>query len=175
MFKYTHLKMNLSALSPLPQSIQSRNLVSNFMSCDAITISCNGGTKAQFSGRPKLWSIMSALSVEGLLPRSHINGSPRRFYYGLNLTVDPGNANFRSLIRVHYIRMIKYNYVWVRMQYGKLRANTDCHEWCRIVSVAYPASSPWMCDLDITTENNNGLPIPLMRYLYIILIFRILA
>ena len=27
-----------------------------------------------------------------LMPRSHIHGSPRRFYYGLNLTDDPGNA-----------------------------------------------------------------------------------
>ena len=35
------------------------------------------------------------------------------------------------------------------MQYVKLRTNTDCHEWCRIVSVANPASSPWMCDLGI--------------------------
>ena len=35
------------------------------------------------------------------------------------------------------------------MKYGKLRTNTDCHEWCRIVSVANPASSPCMCDLGI--------------------------
>ena len=41
-----------------------------------------------------------------LMPRSHIHGSPRRFYYGLNLTDDPRNANFRSPIRIHYIRMI---------------------------------------------------------------------
>ena len=54
----------------------------------------------------------------------------------------PGNANFRSPIRMHYIRMIKYYYLWLRMQYGKLRTNTDCH-------VANPASSPWMCDLGI--------------------------
>ena len=40
--------------------------------------------------------------------RSHIHGSPRRFYYGLNLTDDPGNASFRSPIRMHYTRMIKY-------------------------------------------------------------------
>ena len=39
-----------------------------------------------------------------VMPRSHIYGSPRRFYYGLNLTDDPGNANFRSPIRMHYIR-----------------------------------------------------------------------
>ena len=81
------------------------------------------------------------------MPRSHIHGSPRRFYYGLNLTDDPGNAYFRSPIRMHYIRMTKYYYVWLRMQYGKLRTDTDCHEWFRVVSVANPASSPWMCDL----------------------------
>ena len=84
-----------------------------------------------------------------IMPRSHIHGSPRRFYYGLNLTDDAGNAKFRSPIRMHYIRMIKYYYVWLRMQYGKLRTNMDCHGWCRIVSVANPASSPWMCDLGI--------------------------
>ena len=87
-----------------------------------------------------------------LMPRSHIHVSPRRFYYGLNPTDDPGNANFRSPIRVHYIRMIKYYYVCLRMQYGKLRTNTDCHECCRIVSVANPASSPWMCDLGISDQ-----------------------
>ena len=84
------------------------------------------------------------------MPRSHIHGSSRRFYYGLKLTDDLGNANFRSPIRMHYIRMIKYHYVWLQMQYGKLRTNTDCHEWCRIVSVANPASSPWMFDLGIS-------------------------
>ena len=37
-----------------------------------------------------------------ILPRSHIHGSPRRLYYRLNLTDDPGNANFRTPIRIHY-------------------------------------------------------------------------
>ena len=46
-----------------------------------------------------------------IMPRSHIHGSPRRFYYGLNLTDDPGSANFRSPIRMHCIRMNKYYYV----------------------------------------------------------------
>ena len=46
-----------------------------------------------------------------VMPRSHIHGSPRRFYYRLNLTDDPGNANFRSSIRMHYIHMIKYYYL----------------------------------------------------------------
>ena len=36
-----------------------------------------------------------------VLPGSHIHGSPRRFHYELNLTDDPGNANFDSLIRIH--------------------------------------------------------------------------
>ena len=46
-----------------------------------------------------------------LMPRSHIHGSALQFYYGLNLTDDPGNDNFSSPIRMHYIRMIKYYYV----------------------------------------------------------------
>ena len=44
------------------------------------------------------------------MPRSHIHGSPRRFYYGLNLTDDPGNTNFRSPIRMHYISPTTYDY-----------------------------------------------------------------
>ena len=59
---------------------------------------------------------------------------------------DPGNANFQSLILMHYMHMIKYYYIWLRMQYRKLLTNTNC----RIASVANPASSPWMCDLGIT-------------------------
>ena len=81
-----------------------------------------------------------------LMPRSHIHGSPPQIYYILNLTDDPGNANFRIPIRMHYIPIIKYYYVWLRMQYGKLRTITDCHE---CTSMANPASSPWMCDLGI--------------------------
>ena len=88
--------------------------------------------------------------VNKVMPRSHIHGSPRRFYYGLNLTDDPGNANFCSSILMHYICMVKYYYVWLRMlRIRKLRTNTDCHEWCRIASMVNPASSPWMCDLGI--------------------------
>ena len=33
-------------------------------------------------------------STRKVMPRSHIHGSPRWFYYGLNLTDDPGNTNF---------------------------------------------------------------------------------
>ena len=36
-----------------------------------------------------------------VMPRSRIHGSPRRFHYGLILTDGPGNANFRSLMRMH--------------------------------------------------------------------------
>ena len=46
-----------------------------------------------------------------VMPRSHIHRSPPRFYYGLNLTDDPGNANIRRPIWMHYIPMIKYYYV----------------------------------------------------------------
>ena len=87
------------------------------------------------------------------MPRSHIHGSPRGFYYGLNLTDDPGNANFSSPMWMHYIRMIKYYYVWLRMLYRKLRTNTDCHE---CTSVANPASSPWMCDLGIKEKQHTN-------------------
>ena len=38
-----------------------------------------------------------------IMPRLHIHGSPRRFHYGSNLTDDHGNANFRSLIRMHNV------------------------------------------------------------------------
>ena len=48
------------------------------------------------------------LAKDNMMPRSHIHGSPRRFYYGLNLTDDPGNANFHSPIRMHYKQMIKW-------------------------------------------------------------------
>ena len=51
-----------------------------------------------------MWSIKC--KVYGIhcrfMPRSHIHGSSRRYYYGLNLTDDPRNANFRSPIRMHY-------------------------------------------------------------------------
>ena len=67
----------------------------------------------------------------------------------VNLTDDPGNANFSSPIRMHYIRMIKYYYVWLRIQYGKLRTNTDCH---KCTSVGNPASSSWLCDLGIIAQ-----------------------
>ena len=85
------------------------------------------------------------------MPRSHIHGSPRRFYYRLNLTDDPGpgNANFRSPKQMRYLCIIYYYYVWLRMQYGNLRTNRDCYE---CISVANSTSSPWMCDLGITDE-----------------------
>ena len=43
------------------------------------------------------------LFVLALMPSSHIHGSSRRFHYGSNLMDDPGNANFRSLIRMHNV------------------------------------------------------------------------
>ena len=54
------------------------------------------------------------------MPRSHIHRSPRRFYYRLNLTDDPGNANLRSPIRMHYIYMNKYSTTY---DYGCNREN----------------------------------------------------
>ena len=67
------------------------------------------------------------------MPRSHIHGSPRRFYYGFNLTDDPGNANFRSPIRMHYTRVIKYytpyDYGCNKESYGPIRITTNVHPW----------------------------------------------
>ena len=64
------------------------------------------------------------------MPRSHIHGSPRRFYYGLNLMDDHGNANFCSLIRMHYIPMIKYYYLPYNTEsYGPIRIATNVHPW----------------------------------------------
>ena len=57
------------------------------------------------------YMIFQRLQKALLMPRSHIHGSPSRFFYGLNLTDDPGNANFHSPIRMHYLRMIKNYYV----------------------------------------------------------------
>ena len=50
------------------------------------------------------------------------------------------------------ISVVRYGctkYVWLSTTTydWKLQTNTDCHEWCRINSVANPVSSPWMCDL----------------------------
>ena len=53
----------------------------------------------------------SSIYKNSVMPRSYFQGSPSSFYYGLNLTDDPGNANFLSPIRMHYIRMMKYYYV----------------------------------------------------------------
>ena len=61
------------------------------------------------------------------MPRSHIHGSPRRFYYGLNPTDGPGNANFRSPIRMHYIRTTTYDYGCNTESYGPIRIATNVH------------------------------------------------
>ena len=57
------------------------------------------------------------------MPRSHIHGSPRRFNYGLNLTDDPGNANFRSPIRMHFIRTLTPTYLYCEFAF---RAHFQC-------------------------------------------------
>ena len=59
------------------------------------------------------------------MPRSHIHGSPRRFYYGLNPTDDPGNANFCSPIRMHYISTTTYDYGCNTESYGPIRIATN--------------------------------------------------
>ena len=60
-----------------------------------------------------------------LMPRSHIHGSPRRFNYGLNLTDDPGNTNFRSLIRMHSSVATTYDYGCNTDSYGPVQIATN--------------------------------------------------
>ena len=60
------------------------------------------------------------------MPRSHIHGSPHRFYYGLDLTDDLGNAIFRSLIGMHYISMITDAISKATDQYGLPLMMSDC-------------------------------------------------
>ena len=72
-----------------------------------------------------MWIIYFEWKIIYVMPRSHIHGSPRRFYYGLNLTDDPGNANFRSPIRMHYIRTTSYDYGCNTESYGPIRIATN--------------------------------------------------
>ena len=67
-----------------------------------------------------------------VMPRSHIHGSPRRFHYGSNLTDDPGNDNFRSLIGMHNASTTTYDYECSREIYRLIRIATDdagSHPW----------------------------------------------
>ena len=50
------------------------------------------------------------MNILCLMPRSHIHGSPRRFYYGSNPTEDPGNDNVRSPIQMHNASTTTYDY-----------------------------------------------------------------
>ena len=72
------------------------------------------------------------------MPRSHSHGSPRRFHYGLNLTDDPENANFRSLIRMHNGVATGFD-VSTKDKVGNEpfcdRSGTDCYGLIRNVSV----------------------------------------
>ena len=56
------------------------------------------------------------------MPRSHIHGSPRRFYYGLNLTDDLGNANFRES---DTDALYTYDYGCNTESYGPIRIATN--------------------------------------------------
>ena len=76
-----------------------------------------------------VWQWSFALNV---MPRSHIHGSSRRFYYGLNLTDNPGNAIFRSPIRMHYIIRIStttYDNGCNTESYGPIRIATNVNPW----------------------------------------------
>ena len=56
------------------------------------------------------------------MPRSHIHGSPLRFYYGLNLRDGPGNANFCSPITD---ALYKYDYGCNTESYGPILIATN--------------------------------------------------
>ena len=60
-----------------------------------------------------------------VMPRSHIHGSPRRSHYGSNTTDDPGNDNFRSLIRMHSAGTTTYDYRCNTEIYGLPRMMQD--------------------------------------------------
>ena len=74
------------------------------------------------------------------MPRSNIHGSPRRFHYGLNLTDDPGNSKFRSLIRMHSGMATGFD-VSTKDKVGKEpfgdMSDTDCYGLIRNVLVKY--------------------------------------
>ena len=59
------------------------------------------------------------------MPRSHIHGSPRRFHCGLNLTDDPGNANFHSMIRMHSVVTTGLDYGCNTESYGSVQIATN--------------------------------------------------
>ena len=59
------------------------------------------------------------------MPRSHIHGSPRRFHYGSNPTVDHGNDNFNSPIRMHNASTTMYDYGCNTEIYGLILIATD--------------------------------------------------
>ena len=59
------------------------------------------------------------------MPRSHINGSPRRFHYGSNPRDDPGNDNFRSPMRIHNASTTTYVYGCNTEIYRLIRIATD--------------------------------------------------
>ena len=73
-----------------------------------------------------------------LMPRSHTHGSLHPFYYGLNLTDDPGNANFCSPIQMNYILWLStttYDYECNTESYGPIRIATNVHPWLILRSV----------------------------------------
>ena len=66
---------------------------------------------------------------------THSRGSlPPRFHYGSNPTDEPGNNNFRSLIRMHNASTNTYDYGCNTEIYGLIRISTD--------DAGYPASNP---------------------------------
>ena len=73
----------------------------------------------------RLPGLSRYLTAFPVMPRSYIHGSPRRFHYGLNLTDDPGNANFRSLIRMQSVVATGLDYGCNTESYGPVQIATN--------------------------------------------------
>ena len=70
-------------------------------------------------------SVLHEGEIRCVMPRSHIHGSPRRFYYGSNPTDDHENDNARSPIRMHNASTTTYDYGCNTEIYGLIRIATD--------------------------------------------------
>ena len=78
------------------------------------------------------WKTLLIL-ISWLMPRSHIQGSPRWFHYRSNPTDDPGNDNFHSPIPMHNASTTTYDY----------GCNTEIY---RLILIATDdaGSNPWL-------------------------------
>ena len=70
------------------------------------------------------WNLLFIADVF-LMPRSHIHGAPRRFYYGLKLTDDPGNANRYGCTIYAWLSTTTYDCGCNTESYGPIRIATN--------------------------------------------------